>query len=78
MILGRDQVLRMKYVDFPHIQVPTVHVKPEKTIKAVQEELVKAATEQVRPVIQQSTDSSITISGKADQLPTTQRYLLKE
>ena len=78
MLLGRKQALMMKYVDFLQIQVSTVNMKPEKTIKAVQEEQVKVATEPVRPVIQQSTGSSITINGKTHQLPTTNRCLLKE
>ena len=77
-ILGRDQALRMKYVDFTQIQQPTVNSKPEKTIMAVQKEQVKAATEPVRLVIQQSTDSTITINGKIHQLSTTKGYLLKQ
>ena len=36
MILGRNQALRMKYVDFPQIQEPAVNVKPEITLNAVQ------------------------------------------
>ena len=53
MILGRNQAMRMKYVDFPQIQEPTVNVKPEKKpIKAVQKEQVTAATEPVRAAIQ--------------------------
>ena len=74
MILGRHQALRMKYVDFPEIQEPAVNAKPEKAIKAVQ----KAVTEPVRPVIQESADSSITINGKPHQLPTRKEYMLKE
>ena len=73
-ILGRDQALRMKYVDFSQIQLPTVSVKPEKTIKAVQKEQVKVATEPVRPVIHQSTDNSITINDKTHKLPTTEGF----
>ena len=78
MVLGRVQTMRMKYVVFPQIQEPTVKAKPEKTIKAVQKEQMKAASEVVKPVIQQSTDSSITINGKAHKLPTTEGYILKE
>ena len=78
MILSRDKALRKKYVDFPQIQVPTVNAKPEKTIKTVQEEQVKATTEPVKPIIQQSTCNSITISGKTNQLPTTKGYLLEK
>ena len=68
MVLGRDQALRMKYVDFPQIQEPTVNAKTENTIKDVQKEQVKTATKPVRPVIQQSRKSSITIN---DNIPTT-------
>ena len=78
MILGRDQILRTKYVDFSQIQVLAVNAKPEKTIKAVQKEQVKPATKPVRPVIQQSTESNITFNGKTHQLSTTKGYLLKE
>ena len=78
MILGKNQPLRMKYVDFPQIQLSTVHAKLEKTIKAVQKEQVEAATEPARPVIQWSIDSSVTIIGKTHQLLTTKGYLLKE
>ena len=78
MILGRDLALRMKYFDFPQTEEPTVNAKPEKAIKVVQKEQVKDATESVRPVIQQSTDSSITINGKAHQLPITKEYLVRE
>ena len=53
--------------------MPTVNVKPEKTIKAVEKEHMKTATEPVRPIIQQSTSSSITIKGKIHQLPTKKR-----
>ena len=38
VILGRDQALMMKDVDLPQIQEPTINVKLEKTIKAVQKE----------------------------------------
>ena len=75
IILAREQALRMKYVDFPLIQVPTINEKPGKTIKAVQKEQVKAATE---PVIKRSTGNSITINGKTHQLSTTKGCLLKE
>ena len=68
----------MKYVDFSQIQEPTVNANPEKTIKVVQKEQVKAATELVRPIIQQSTESSITINGKTHQPPTTKECMLKE
>ena len=68
MILDRNQAPRMNYIDFAKIQVPTVNVNPGKTIKAVQEEHVRARTELVRPFIQQSLDSSITITGKTHQL----------
>ena len=78
MILGRVQAPRMKYIDFPQTQVPAVNAKPKKTILAVQEEQVKAAAEPVRPLIQQSKDSGITITGKTQQLPITKEYLLKE
>ena len=66
----------MKYVASLQIQESTVNVKPEKTIKEVQKEQVKTTTEPVKPVIQQSTDSSI--YSKTHQLPTTKGYLLKE
>ena len=46
-------------------------------IKVDQKEQVKAATKPVRPVIQQSTDSSITINHKTHQLPSPKEYLLK-
>ena len=61
----------MKYGDFSQFQGPRINVKPEKTIKTVQEEHTKAASEPVKTVIQQSTDSSITINAKTYQLPTT-------
>ena len=69
MFLERDQALRMKYVDFPQIQKPTVNAKPEKG---------KVTTEPVRWVIQWSTDSNITINGKTYKLPTAKGYILKE
>ena len=47
-------------------------------MKMVQKELVKSATEPVKPVIQQSTGSGITINNKAQQLPKTKGYQLKE
>ena len=78
MILGRDQTLRMKYVEFPWNQETAVNAEPEKTIKEIQKEQVNAATEPVRLVIQQSTNSSITINSKTYQLPSTIGYLLKE
>ena len=57
IVLGRDQASRIKYVYFPQISVQAPNMKPEKTIKAVQKEHVKLATEPVRPVIQQSIDA---------------------
>ena len=41
MIPGRHQAVKMKFADFPQMQEPTVNVKPEKTIMAVQKEQVK-------------------------------------
>ena len=38
MILGRDQTLWMKDVEFPQIQEPMVNAKPGKTMKVVQKE----------------------------------------
>ena len=86
MILGRHQSLKIGYVNFPEIQAPNIPYKkesstrkgPETSIKKVTTTRQEAATEPVVPVIQQSTDSSITINGKTQQLPTSKEYLLKE
>ena len=78
MILGREQSLTMKCVDFPQIHEPTINAKPDKAIKAVQNDPAKAATIPVTPVVQSSTNCSITINGKTHQLPSTKEYLLRE
>ena len=78
MILGRDQALRMKYVDLPQIPSANSQYETSENNQTVQEEEEKAATEPARPVIQHSTESSITITGRTHQLPTTKGYLLKE
>ena len=69
MILGRDEALRMKYVDFTHIQEQTVIANLEKNVNSGKKEQVKATNEPVRPVIQQSTDSSITIMSRHTSCP---------
>jgi len=78
MILGREQSLKMGYVQFPEIKAPDVHYKAETSIKKVTAMKEEPVTEPVVPAIQQSTDSSITFNGKTHQLPTTKEYLLKE
>ena len=54
------------------------NAKPVQTIKTVQKEKVKAATEPVRLAIKQSTGSSITINGKTHQPSITKEHLLKK
>ena len=82
MILGRKQVLVMKYVSFPEIQKPAVQAKTERSIKTHVEEpakitngpvipTVKKCTDPVVPVIQKRTQERITINGKTHSLPTT-------
>ena len=53
-------------------------MEPEKALKTIQIEQVKAAIELVRQVVKQSIDSNITVNGKIHQLPTTKDYLQKE
>ena len=89
MILGRKQALVMEYVSFSEIQKPAVQAKTDRSIKTLVEEPVKTTNgpviprvqkciDPVVPVIQKSTQESLTIAGKTHSLPTTKDYLLHE
>ena len=78
MILGRQQALQIQYVQFPDISAPAVTAEPETSVKTVTSDQEQHVSEPVRPDMQEITSSSITISGRTHQLPTTKGYLLKE
>ena len=76
--MGRQQALQMQYVRFPDISAPAVTAEPETSVKTVTSDQEQHVSEPVRPDMQEITSSSITISGRTHQLPTTKGYLLKE
>ena len=78
MILGREQALKMNYVQFPSIQEPAVAAKPVTSIKTVSKKSSSIPEDPVVPAIQQSNEHCITINGKTHPLPTTKEYLLRE
>ena len=53
-------------------------VQSQKPLSKVRQESNKSAANLVVAAIQHSTDNSITINGRAYQLPSTKEYLVKE
>ena len=73
VILGRQQALKMNYVQFPKIVKPVIPTASA-SIKKTSSSPAVAMT----PVIKQTTNHSITINDKTHQLPTAKEYLLNE
>lgn len=73
VILGRDQALKMNYVQFPVITKPVISTAPAFIKKTSSVSAVAVA-----PVIKQTASNSITINGKTHHIPTSKGYLLKE
>jgi len=73
VILGREQALKMNYVQFPAITKPIISTAPVFIKKTSSVPAVAVA-----PVIKQTTSNNITINDKTHHIPTSKEYLLKE
>ena len=65
-IFGRQQALKMSYVQFPKVEKPVIP-----TASASIKKTSSFPTVAMAPVIKQTTNHSITINDKTQQLPTT-------
>lgn len=73
VILGREQALKMNYVQFLAITKPVISTAP-----AFMKKTSSVPAVAVAPVIKQTTSNNITIKDKTNHIPTSKEYLLKE